>query len=167
MGEAEHIREVVGVLPDREAFASALGALREAGVADSDLSVLATHETIEAANPAPSGGIGETFGDLARALTGELKFAGPLGAAGIAILFGGPVGALIGGVVAAGVGGLALKEVLGEALSHPHHDAFERAVAAGGIILWVRVTSDEAEARARDLLEAAGAGNVHSNERGA
>lgn len=165
MADQGQVREVVGVFADRDGFSRAVAALRAAGVADADLSVLATHETIDAANPGGSGGIGETAGDLARALTGELKFAGPLGAAGIAILFGGPVGAAIGGVIAAGVGGLALKEALGEALAHPHHDAFERAVAAGGIILWVRADTSVRETEATDILTEAGAGNVHTNDR--
>jgi len=166
MPEAGRVREVVGVFSDRNGFTDAVTALRAAGVPDTDLSVLASHETIDAAAPeAAAPGIGETVEDFVRALTGELKFAGPLGAAGVAILFGGPVGAVIGGVIAAGVSGLALKEALGEALAHPHHDAFDRAVAAGGIILWVRVDSEESETRAIQALEAAGAHNVHANDR--
>jgi len=166
MPEAGRVREVVGVFSDRNGFTGAVAALRAAGVPDTDLSVLASHETIDAAAPgaaAPS--IGETVEDFVRALTGELKFAGPLGAAGVAVLFGGPVGVVIGGVIAAGVGGLALKEALGEALAHPHHDAFDRAVAAGGIILWVRVDSEEGETRAIQALDTAGGSNVHTNER--
>ena len=168
MPEAGRVREVVGVFSDRSEFTGAVAALRAGGVPGTDLSVLASHESIDAAAPGTATpNIGETVEDFVRALTGELKFAGPLGAAGVAVLFGGPVGVVIGGVIAAGVGGLALKEALGEAFAHPRHDAFDRAVAAGGIILWERVDSEERKTRAIQALDAASAGNVHTNERAA
>lgn len=163
--EVAKSREVVGLFADQKQFTNAVEALREAGFARTDLSVLASHESLETAEAAVEHDAKDTLVDALRAMVGEIKFAGPLGVAGIAILFGGPVGALIGGVIAAGLGGLAIREVLSEALAHPHHEHFERAIEAGGIILWVRVADQAAETRARSLLAANGATNVHTHER--
>lgn len=163
--EVAKSREVVGLFADQKQFTNAVEALREAGFARTDLSVLASHESLETAEAAVEHDAKDTLVDALRAMVGEIKFAGPLGVAGIAILFGGPVGALIGGVIAAGLGGLAIRQVLSEALAHPHHEHFERAIEAGGIILWVRVADQAAETRARSLLAANGATNVHTHER--
>ena len=156
-------REVVGVFDDKKHFDGAVKALLKAGFERADLSVLASHESLEAAEAAVKHGVTDTIVDTLKALTGELKFAGPLGAAGIVILIGGPVISVVGGLIAAGIGGLALREVLSEVLAHPHHEHFERAVEAGGIILWVHVDSDDAEARATSVLAKAGGENVHTH----
>lgn len=165
--EREAAGEVVAVFHDARHFKGAVRALRKVGFEPSDLSVLASHESLDAAVPPEGlhGGAGETIGEVLRALVGELKFAGPLGAAGIAVLFGGPMTATVGAVIAAGVGGMALKEVLSEVLSHPHPEHFARAVEAGGIILWVWVADRTREAEARAILSKNGGSNVHLHRR--
>jgi hypothetical protein len=166
--QPETTREVVGILGDRAQFEKAVEALLDAGFARTDISVLASHESLDASVPAAAGaehGLVEAVGDTLRAMVGELKFAGPLGAAGIAILFGGPAVAAAGAVIAAGVGGLALKEVLSEALGQPHAEHFERAVEAGGIILWVYVESAAREQEAKAILAANGGSNIHIQPR--
>ncbi len=157
-------REVVGILPDQPRFEAAVGALLEAGFERADISLLASHESLEAAaSPGDDkrDGSGGVIGDALTAMVSELRFAGPLGAAGMTILFGGPVGLAIGSAIAAGVGGVALHEVLSEALSHPDLDDFARAVEAGGIIVWVRVTNDAHESLAESILAANAATNIH------
>ncbi len=164
----ETTREVVGILGDRAHFEKAVAALLDAGFARSDISVLASHQSLDASLPAADAsehGLAETVGDTLRAMVGELKFAGPLGAAGIAILFGGPAVVAVGAVIAAGVGGLALKEVLAEALAQPHAEHFERAVEAGGIILWIYVESAAREREAEAILAAHGGSNIHVQPR--
>lgn len=157
----EKTQEIVGVVADRKQFQRAVDSLLAAGFKRTDLSVLASHESLDVSDTAEHG-LKETFTDTLQALVGEVKYAGPLGAAGIAVLFGGPIGFVVGGAVAAGIGGLALKEVLDEVLSHPDTEDFSRAVEAGGIILWVGVKDKARAAKAKEILHDAKARNIHT-----
>ncbi len=154
-------REVVGVLHDRERFQSAVERLVAAGFSRTDLSVLSSHESLDAA----AGRGSKKWKDVLIALVGELKYEGPLVAAGLIALAAGPVGSAIAGLVAAGVGGAAAKEIFDEVSATPNSEAFARALAAGSIILWVAVRDQEAEARAVSILQGAGADNIHPFER--
>lgn len=154
-------REVVGTFADREHFQAAIDALFKAGFARTDLSVLSSHESIDTATAGP----GKSWKDALVALVGELKYEGPLVAAGLIALAAGPVGAVIAGLVAAGVGGAAAKELLDEVSALPDSEAFTRALAEGSVILWVSVADAAAEARAKAILHDAGAQNLHLFER--
>ena len=132
--------ELVGLLANRESFEAAVKALREAGFARTDLSVLSTHESIDAA-----GEPGKPLKDTLTALVGELKFEGPLVASGAIYLAGGPMAATIAALIGAAVGTVAAKEVIEEVTSTPHTEDFARAVEAGSIILWVRISDDAAK----------------------
>lgn len=148
--------EVVGLLDSRESFEKTVEALREAGFARTDLSVLSSHESIEAA-----GKPAKPLKDVMTALVGEIRFEGPMVASGAVFLAGGPIGELIGAVVGATVGGVAIKEVLDEVTATPHTEDFARAVDAGSIILWVRAVGEEQQAKAKEVLQNQGAENVH------
>lgn len=154
------IREVVGTFADRERFQGAITALMGAGFSRSDLSVLSSHESIDVV-----GQEGKPWRDVLVALVGELKYEGPLVAAGLIALAAGPVGAAIAGLIAAGVGGAAVKELLDEVSAIPDSDDFTRALAAGSVILWVAAPDGEREAKATSILLAHGAANVHVFER--
>lgn len=151
-------REVVGTFADREHFQSAVDALLKAGFTRTDLSVLSSHESIDAAQ-------GKSWKDVVVTLVGELKYEGPLVAAGLIALAAGPVGAVLAGMVAAGVGGVAVKELLDEVAALPDSDAFAKALTAGSVILWVRAADSGAEAQAKSILHDAGAQNLHVFER--
>ncbi len=148
--------EVVGILNNRVSFEQTVEALLKAGFSRTDLSVLSSHESIEAA-----GKPAKPLKDVLTALVGEIRFEGPMVASGAVFLAGGPVGELIGAVVGAAVGGVALKEVLDEVTATPHTRDFARAVDAGSIILWVRTNGEDTETKARDILANNGAENVH------
>lgn len=150
-------REVVGLFTDRGHFEAAVDDLRAAGFAHADLSVLSSHQPIEAADPPE-----RTWRDALTAMVGEIRYEGPLVASGAIFLAGGPMAAAIAGVIGAAVGGVAIAELLSTITSRPHAEAFARAVAAGNIVLWVRIEDDEAEAGARRILTAHGAHNVHT-----
>jgi hypothetical protein len=156
MNPSQTLNEIVGILKTRESFETCVNALREAGFARTDLSVLSSHESLEAA-----GKPAKPLKDVLTALVGELKFEGPMVASGAVFLAGGPVGELIGAVVGATVGGAAIKEVLDEVTATPHTDDFARAVDAGSIILWVRAIGEDTQAKATEILSANGAENVH------
>lgn len=155
------IREVVGTFADREHFQAAIDDLLKGGFARTDLSVLSSHESIDAASAGP----GKSWKDALVGLVGEMKYEGPLVAAGLIALAAGPVGAVIAGLVAAGVGGVAAKELLDEVAALPDSEQFTKALTAGSVVLWVSVADKAAEERAKAVLHDRGAQNLHAFER--
>ncbi|WP_043743127.1 hypothetical protein [Paramagnetospirillum magneticum] len=158
------LREVVGTFADRAHFEAAVSALLTEGFGRDKLSVLTSHDSLDAAE-GPAGAKARKWRDGLIALMGELKYEGPLVAAGLIALAAGPVGAVIAGLVAAGVGSVAVKEVLDEVAAIPDSDGFVRALAAGSVILWVATDSLDEEAKVRALLDNAGGANIHIFER--
>ncbi|MEO5374419.1 MAG: hypothetical protein H7840_09075 [Alphaproteobacteria bacterium] len=154
--EVVDVRELVGVFADRMHFEDAIEALVAAGFAHGDLSILTSHDPIEAAEPP-----GKSIRDLVLPFLTELRYEVPLVTAGLIALAAGPTAAVIAAVVAAGVGGAAVREILSEVTAMPHTADFERALDAGSLIVWVAIEDEAAEARAREVLERFGAGNIH------
>lgn len=153
-------REVIGLFADRDSFEAAIAALVEAGFDRADLSVLASHESIDAA-----GAPGKPWRDVMTAMVGEVKYEVPLVASGGIFLAGGTVAAAIAGIIGAAVGGVAIKEVLEEVTAKPHTEDFARSLEAGSVILWVRAADRERETAAANILENNGGYNIHVNER--
>ncbi len=153
------VREVVGLFADRVSFEAAVAGLIEAGFPRTDLSVLGSHESLDAA-----GEPAKQWKDAFIALVGELKFEVPLVASGAIVLAGGPTAALIGGLIAAAVGGIAIKDIIGGVTAIPHTEDFARAVEAGSVILWVRAANAAGEDTAGAVLRANGGTNVHVHE---
>jgi hypothetical protein len=152
------VREAVASFPDREHFRQAVSALLTAGFVPSDLSVLASHRPLTAAE--------ETPGELVAAgLSDEIKYIAPLTVAGIVLISGGPIAATVAAIVGAGLGGAALKELFDDYTAAPHREEFEAALTAGAALLWVRCADPELELRALRLLEEAGGQHVHVHGR--
>jgi hypothetical protein len=158
------IREAVAAFADKPALRRAVAALLKAGFKPTDLSLLASHDSLEVAGnlPAYSGNPGES---LLAGLTDQVAFLSPLTVAGIVLLSGGPVAVAFGAVVAAGLGGVALKEVLDRFIANEHSDEFADALEEGAVLLWVRVDDPELEPMAVRLLEEAGGEDAHVNAR--
>src|SRR5690242_8864614 len=136
------IREATASFPDRGHFRAAVSALLAAGFEPSDLSVLASHRPLSAAE--------ENRGELiAAGLSDELKYIAPLTVAGIVLISGGPIAATVAALVGAGLGGAALKELFDDYTAAPHREDFESAVKAGAALLWARCDDPELELRAR------------------
>lgn len=152
------IREIVGVFADRERFEGAIEALAKSGFRHSDLSVLSSHDPIEALDPP-----GKTVREILLPFLDEMRYDAPLVAAGLIALAGGPTAALVAGLLAAGVGGVAAKKILGEIVAAPHTENFQRALDAGSLILWVAVEDVGKETLAREILARFGAENVHDH----
>ena len=152
------IREAVASFPDREHFRSAVRALLAGGFEPSDLSVLASHQPLSAAEDKP--------GDfIAAGLSDELKYIAPLTVAGIVLVSGGPIAATVAALVGAGLGGAALKELFDDYAGPPHREEFAAALTAGAALLWVRCADSEIELRALRILEESGGGHVHIHGR--
>ncbi len=154
------VTEVVGRFAGQEGFTMAVEELLQAGFAPSDLSVLDTHEALGAA-----GSSGEAWQTALAGLVGEIKYVGPITAAGLIGIATGPVGAAISAAVAAGLTGAALAELLDTIRATPHTESFARALEAGALLLWVRAADAEREAMAREVLSRYGAQDVHRHQR--
>lgn len=157
---APALREVVATYADRDHFMAAIEALGKAGFNRSELSVLSSHDSLDAI-----GSDGKPWRDVLTAIAGDAKYEWPLVTAGIIALFAGPVAAAAAALVAAGLGGAAAKEVLDEISAIPESDDFARALAAGSVILWVIVRDQLEEERAVAAMSSTGGANVHVFER--
>jgi hypothetical protein len=152
------VREAVASFPDREHFRRAVSSLLAAGFAPSDLSVLASHLPLAAAEEKP----GEL---IAAGLSDEIKYIGPLTVAGIVLVSSGPIGATVAALIGAGLGGAALKEFFDDYTAAAHRANFEAALQAGAALLWVRCDDPELELRAARILEESGGQHVHIHGR--
>src|ERR1700749_5158680 len=92
-------REAVASFARRNQFPDAVGRLLAAGFQPADLSVLASHDSIEVAGiPA------KPNENLLAGLTDEVNFLAPLTLAGFVLVSGGPIAAAIAALVGAGIG---------------------------------------------------------------
>ena len=148
--------EAVGLFTDRETFESAIKALIDAGFERADLSLLSSHESIDAA-----GKPGEPWQDVLTALVGELKFEVPMVASGAVFMAGGPIAATVAALIGATGVGVAAKEVIENVTSTPHTEDFARSLDAGSVIVWVRADNAEKQQRALAILTESGGHNVH------
>lgn len=154
------VTEVVGRFAAREPFMAAVEELLAAGFVQSDLSVLDTHEAIGAA-----GTPGEAWQQALAGLAGEVRYVGPITAAGLIAIATGPVGAAVAAVVGAGVTGVAAAELLETMRATPHTESFARALEAGAVLLWVRAPNAARQEQARSILARHGADDVHIHTR--
>ena len=157
-------REAVASFATRPQFRDAVARLLAAGFVPSDLSVLASHDSLEVAGDVAGypAGPGE---NLFAGLTDEVNFLAPLTLAGFVLLSGGPIAAALAALVGAGLGGAAIKEVLDRYTANSHSAEFTAALEAGAVLLWVRVADPQLEAVAARLLEEAGGHHVHIHAR--
>jgi hypothetical protein len=155
------VREAVASFPDREHFHDAVSNLLAAGFAQSDLSVLASHDSLAAAGEPQSG----KPGILPAGLGDEIKYIGPLTVAGIVVLSGGPIAVAVAALVGAGLGGAALKELFDDYTAPSHSADFTAALHASAALLWVRCEEPDRELTATRILEEAGGRYVHIHGR--
>ena len=155
------VREAVASFPDREHFRNAVSALLAGGFDRSDLSVLASHDSLAVADEAAG-----TAKEILRAgLSDDLKYIAPLTVAGIIVLSGGPIAVVVAALVGAGLGGAALKELFDDYTAPRHSEDFAAALKAGAALLWVRCGDPDRELVATRILEEAGGRHVHVHGR--
>ena len=152
--------EIVGRFESRESFAAAVGELLDSGFDRVDLSVLDTHETLEASETGNS-----SWQSTLGALIGEINYIGPISAAGLIAVAAGPMGAAVATGVAAGLTGMALSELLENIKATPHTKDFAKALELGAVLLWVRVSDPAQETEAAVILRRHGAHDVHRHQR--
>src|SRR6267378_3232324 len=155
------VREAVASFPDRDHFHRAVSNLLAAGFETSDLSVLASHDSLAAAGE-PDG----TEPNIVPAgLSDEIKYIAPLTVAGIIVLSGGPIAVTVAALVGAGLGGAALKELFDDYTAANHGEDFAAALKSGAALLWVRCGDPDRELVATRILEEAGGRHVHVHGR--
>ena len=158
-GATDKTAEVVGTLSNRLLLDETVAALLAAGFERTDLSLLASHQSVEAMDEG-----GGNWKDAISALAGEYTVLGPLAVSGGIILAGGPAAAGVAAAVGAAVGGLALAESLRESLAESDASDVVRAAEAGSIIIWVRAEDAGKQDLALRILEENGAASVHVTE---
>lgn len=161
-------KAVIGIVATYEQAQKAVGELRTAGFTDDDMSVLFPDKSgtrdfaHEHGTKAPEGAIagvgaggavGGTLGLLAGIGLLAIPGLGPFIAAGpiLAALSGAAAGATVGGITGALIG-----------LGIPELEArqYEGKIKGGNILVSVHVEDGSERARAKDILEKAGATNV-------
>jgi hypothetical protein len=155
------IREAVASFPDREHFRNAVSALLAAGFDRTDLSVLASHDSLAVTEAGTENGTGL----LSVGLSDEIKYIAPLTVAGSIVLSGGPIAIALAALVGAGLGGAALKELFDDYTAARHSEDFAAALKAGAALLWVRCRDPDSELAATRILEEAGGHHVHVHGR--
>ena len=158
------IREAVASFASKDSLRAAVAQLLAAGFKPADLSVLASHDSLEVAGGV-AGYRGKPGAALLAGLTDEVNFIAPLTLAGFVLLSGGPIAVAIASLAAAGMGGAAIKELLDRYAANEHSAEFAAALKAGAVLLWVRVDDPELEATALRILEEAGGRHAHMHGR--
>lgn len=183
--------EIVGLFHSSEALERAISELASAGWDRAEMSLLGAPELLAQADRAqanraqvnrPSGQRqAETTGQRQvqagapqspviskddvrqmRTLTsGMAGVAAAFVAAGATVMSGGAALAAIVGAAAAGGGAAAAVEGLGHSADEKREQALRKQVEAGGILLWALLRDSQDEAKARDILQQAGATEIH------
>jgi hypothetical protein len=181
-------REAVGVFADPAALERAVDELEIAGFDRAALSVLATDGTIKDRVGHLYRNVAEiednrhvpqaAFAEMNSRVEGEAAAVGipfyigsvagagvtgiGLGATGIGL--GATAAATVAGAVVGGVAGVGLGAVLAGVMIWRRAEQVKEQLAQGGMVLWVNLRDPDAERRALQILEKAGARDIHVHE---
>jgi hypothetical protein len=156
---ADKTRELVAQYQSRATFESAVAALISDGFDRTDLSVLASHDSLEVAGDV-AGYHREDGGELVAALGQQSSWLEPMAIAGALFAVAGPVGAAAAAIIAGTAGAVALRPLLDEITESAHAGDFAAAADAGHILLWVRAAGAERVARAEAVLSRTGGSGI-------
>ncbi len=163
-------KAVVGLVETRAQAEAAVGALRSAGFADAEISALfpdtsGTRDFAHEQNTkAPEGAaIGAGAGGLAGGALGLLAGIGAIVVPGLgALVAAGPIlAALSGAAAGAAVGGLS-GALVGMGIPGGGAKIYEGKISKGSILLAVHAEDAERRKRAKEMLESAGARDIHT-----
>lgn len=174
------VREVAAVFRSVEALETALERLTEKGFNDGDFNIMAADAAVReklADRLVPVEELADDANVVRKAFeapgTRRLKQAavfglpmyllGAAGALGV-VATGGAAALALAGAITGGAVGAGIGAVLANILEEEHAEELAKALEAGGIVLWVRVSDDESEKVAIEELKAAGGENVHAHE---
>jgi len=177
-----NIREVVGAFRDVDSLESAAEALMSNGFDRNLLSLVASEETVQdklghrvrrveeliddPATPRISYVDRDTAAIGEGAIVSGLVYLGAMAATGAVLVSGGALLPAVAAAAAGGIGGGGLGALLASRMNAAVADKIAAEVDRGGLILWVRTDSDEADALAQQLMRDNGAHDVHAHGSG-
>jgi orotate phosphoribosyltransferase-like protein len=166
--------EAVGVFDAVDELDAAVEELRQAGFRRSEISLLASADAVERKlghryerveeledNPdAPRKAYTtrESLGESESLMATSLTYLPALLAAGTVVASAGVVAAAVTG---AAVAGAAVATVLSHWMDKSHAEWLEEQLDRGGLLLWVRTATPEAEGKALEILRKHSAHDVH------
>lgn len=172
--DGRFVTEAVGVFDDVHDLDLAVEDLHEAGFAKDHVSLLASQDAVEKklghryervedleddpAAPRKAYRTRESLGQAEDRLIGSLTYLPALLAAGTVVASSGVVAAAVTGVAVAGA---AIGTVLGHFMDKSHADWLQGQLERGGLLLWVRTETPEAEQKALEILRRHSAHDVH------
>ena len=161
---------VFGIYPNRAGIEYALGALKDAGFRNTDVSVLLPENlgtkdlATEKGTKAPEGATaGATSGAVIGGALGWLVGIGALAIPGLGpFIAAGPIVAALAGMGAGGAVGGVTGALIG--LGIPEYEAkrYEGRIKSGGILLSVHSDNSEWTKKAKEILRATGAEDISS-----
>jgi hypothetical protein len=173
--ERVKVREVAGVFRSREAIDAAVDALLLAGFDRADIDLMAGADAIReklGGVYAPAEELADVPNAPRRAYVARGEVASALAFVAGALVYFGAAAAAIGvvasggalalGLAAAGAGGAGA--LLASHLGRERAEELEALMAAGGLVLWVRVRSPDREEKAQQILRDHGAEAVRVHE---
>ncbi len=171
------VREAVAVMEDVESLEEAVEELKEAGFSDDDVSLLASHATVEKKLGRMYARVEEledeplaprtafvstrTVEQRESLVIGSMTTLPTLIAAGTVVASAGAVAAAI---AATAVTGALIGNVLARWMDHRHAKWLEEQLERGGILLWVRTADEDRERRAIAILSRHAAHDIHLHE---
>lgn len=166
--------EAVAVFHDVTDLDAAVEELRAAGFKKSDISLLAGGETVERKLgqryervedleddpdvPRKAYRTRKSLGETEDILMGSLTYLPAVLAAGVVVASAGVVAAAVTG---AAVGGALVATALGHWMDRSHAEWLQEQLDRGGLLLWVRTPSPEAEQKALGILTKHSTHDVH------
>lgn len=176
-GAAGSVREAVAVFEDVSSLEAAVDDLRAAGFAQEDISLLAGQDAVarklghayvrveeledDPRAPRTAFVSEKNLGERESRVLGSLTVLPTVIAAGTVVASAGAVAAAIVGTALAGA---ALGTVFTHWMDQRHADRLQEQLDRGGILLWVRAPTEEAERRAMAVLTRYSAHDVHIHE---
>jgi hypothetical protein len=103
----------------------------------------------------------ENVGALQGGIISGLTYIATLSAAGAVIASGGSVAALLAATAVAGSTSGAIGVILAKIIGKIHADRLEDQLAHGGLLVWVKITDDNAENLVRLILKKYKASDIH------
>lgn len=174
------VREVVAVFQNPNDLEAAIDNLAMAGFARHAISVMASHDTIveklghhfeqvktiedDARVPSAYFVRKDDLAEAKAAAIGlPLYIGGTVGAIAVAAT-GGALALAAAAAAAGGLAGAGLGALFAKAIGDHHAKTIQSNLETGGILLWVRVDSEEEERKATQVLGEAGGQDVHTHD---
>jgi hypothetical protein len=177
---ATSVREAVGLFHDERSLERAVDDLLDCGFDRAEISLLASHETIERK-------LGHRYERSAEleddtrvprlayvdidsrtegkaSMIGGLAYIGAIAASGLVVASGGTLALAIAAAAIAGGGGGMIGAYLGRLMEGKHAKHLQQHLVDGGLLLWVEVADPDRETKAVEALQRHSADDVHVHE---